>query len=154
MELMIIITQINGDWYDSGQEYRGYNPPSDPTATAQWIPVGVDYSVCGATCANHPYTVWHLYKRNGTNHSSEASVTATCTKVETRSIPLYITRTKTDTKTVLKQKEAPIYENRHFYRTKTCTTPIEAKTEYVWSTYNDANLLNNGYTYTGKTRNK
>jgi len=28
------ITQVSGDWYDTGEEYRGYNPPSDPTAAA------------------------------------------------------------------------------------------------------------------------
>lgn len=148
------ITQINGDWYDSGQEYRGYNPPADPTATAQWLPVGVDYDVCGETCANHPYTIWHLYKRSGTNYSTEASVTATCTKVETRSIPTYITRQKTVQKKVLVESEQPLYANRHFYRTKTCTNVVEAKTSYVWSSYNDTNLLKDGYTYTGKTRNK
>lgn len=148
------ITQVSGDWYDTKEEYRGYNPPSDPTATAKWLPVGVDYSVCGDTCTNHPYTVWHLYKRNGTSYSSEATVTATCTSVETRSIPLYITRTITDTKTVLKQAETPIYGIKHFYREKTCTNVVEAKTSYVWSSYNDTSLLNSGYTYTGKTRNK
>lgn len=148
------VTQVSGDWYDSGQEYRGYNPPSDPTATSKWLPVGVDFDVCGATCTNHPYTIWHLYKRNGTSHATEASITATCTSVETRSIPLYITRQITSTKTVMKQAATPIYGNVHFYRDKTCTNVVEAKTTYVWSSYGDANLLNNGYSYTGKTRNK
>lgn len=148
------ITQVSGDWYDSGQEYRGYNPPSDPTATSKWVPVGVDFDKCGQTCTNHPYTVWHLYKRNGTSHTSEASVTATCTNVETRSIPLYVTRQITSTKTVLKTPETKLYGNVHFYREKSCTNVQEAKSTYVWSTYNDTNLLNNGYTYTGKTKNK
>lgn len=148
------ITKVSGDWYDSGETYRGYNPPSDATATSKWVPVGVDFDVCGDTCTNHPYTVWHLYKRSGESYSSETSVTATCTNVETRSIPLYITRTITDTKTVQKSAETPIYGNVHFYREKTCNSVQEAKTSYVWSTYGDSSLLNNGYSYTGKTRNK
>ncbi|MDD6223955.1 MAG: hypothetical protein PUB18_03040 [bacterium] len=148
------ITQVSGDWQNTGQEYRGYNPPSNPSSTSKWVPVGVDYSVCGSSCTNHPYTIWNLYTRSGNSYASEASVTATCTSVETRSIPLYITRTITETKTVKKEDEKPIYGNVHFYREKTCQTVNPETTTYVWSAYNDTTLLNSGYTYTGKTRNK
>ena len=41
---------------DTNQEYRGYNPPTDPTENSVWVSVGVDFE------ENHPYTIWHFYR--------------------------------------------------------------------------------------------
>ena len=42
----------------------------------------------------------------------------------------------------------------HFYREKTCTDVRQASYNYVWSHYNDTNLLGQGYVYTGEYREK
>lgn len=145
--------QITGDWTYTDNYYRGYNPPAD-TATSRWIFQGVDFDVCGSDCTNHPYVIYRQQVRGGSVQSGEPSISATCTKVETRSIPTYITRTITETKTILKEPEKPLYGDIHFYREKTCTDVRQASYSYVWSRYNDTSLLGQGYVYTGEYREK
>ena len=146
--------QITGDWTYTDNYYRGYNPPAD-TATSRWIFQGVDFDVCGSDCTNHPYVIYRQQVRSGsTVQGGKPSISATCTKVETRSIPTYITRTITETKTILKEPEKPLYGDIHFYREKTCTDVRQASYNYVWSHYNDTNLLGQGYVYTGEYREK
>ena len=46
----------------------------------------------------------------------------------------------------------PIYATVHYYSTRTRRLISSGSTDTKWSTYNDTNLLNQGYTYTGNTR--
>ena len=148
------VHQVTGDWTYTGRESRGYNAPAQATASTRWVAVGVDFNVCGSDCTNHPYIVWKEQTRGVVSHSSELSITATCTETENATISVYAPTTKLTTKTVLKQAATPYYANVRYYREKVCNNVVEAKTTYVWSSYNDTDLLKAGYTYTGKTRNK
>lgn len=143
------IYQVSGDWKYSGQTYTGQNPPAD-TPTSRWIPVGVDWENCTGDCVNHPTTLYRQQVRSGTAYSSPLQVTATCTDIETRSLPVYVNRIKTTATKVQVQPEQKLYGDVHFYREKTCTSVVAQKTYKQCSTYNDRNLLNNGYGYTGK----
>ena len=143
------VHQVSGDWTYSGQTYTGATPPAD-TPTSRWIPVGVDWEKCGSDCVNHPITLYKQQVRSGTSYSDPVQVTATCTDIEERSLPVYVNRTKTTEKTVMVEPEKPLYGNIHFAREKTCNTVVGEKTYKQCSTYNDKNLLNNGYGYSGK----
>ncbi len=143
------IYQVSGDWTYSGKTYTGQNPPRD-TPTSRWIAVGVDWESCGNDCVNHPITLYKEQVRSGKAYSDPLQVTATCTDIETRSLPVYVNTKKTTQKTVMVEPEKPLYGNVHFYREKTCNTVVAAKTYKQCSTYDDKNLLNNGYGYTGK----
>ena len=46
----------------------------------------------------------------------------------------------------------PVYGTVNYYSTRTRTLISSGSTDTKWSTYNDKNLLNQGYTYTGNTR--
>ena len=46
----------------------------------------------------------------------------------------------------------PVYGTVNYYSTRTRTLISSGSTGTKWSTYNDINLLNQGYTYTGNTR--
>lgn len=46
----------------------------------------------------------------------------------------------------------PVYGRVHYYSYRTRTLISSGSIDTKWSTYNDVNLLNNGYTYTGNTR--
>lgn len=143
------VYQVSGDWTYSGKTYTGATPPRD-TATSRWIPVGVDWENCKNDCVNHPITLYKEQVRSGTAYSDPVQVTATCTDVETRSLPVYVNTKKTTEKTVMVEPEKPLYGNIHFYREKTCNSVVSKKTYKQCSTYNDQSLLNDGYGYSGK----
>lgn len=46
----------------------------------------------------------------------------------------------------------PVYGTVNYYSVRTRTLISSGSTDTKWSTYNDKNLLNQGYTYTGNTR--
>ena len=46
----------------------------------------------------------------------------------------------------------PAYRRVHYYSYRTRTLISSGSVDTKWSNYNDINLLNNGYTYTGNTR--
>jgi len=145
------IHQINGGWTYTNEYHRGYQAPTN-TATVYWVFQGVDFNQCGTSCTSNPYGIWRKMVRSTTSLSVGTVVTADCVDIETRSIPVYINTIQTTEKTVLKTPEQPLYGNIHFYREKSCLDVREKTSDYLWSTYNDKNLLDNGYTYTGETR--
>lgn len=147
------IYRIDSDWAYVENYYRGYNPPAD-TMTSRWIFQGIDYSQCGNDCTNHPYVVYKEQTRKVTAYTEYSNVTASCANVEERSIPLYGTRKVSEYKTVQKEPAKDIYAYVRYYKVRTRTLLSEAKTVYKWSSYNDQTLLSQGYSYTGKTRNK
>lgn len=122
--------------------------------TSRWIFQGIDYSQCGNDCTNHPYVVYKEQTRKVTAYTEYSNVTASCANVEERSIPLYGTRKVSEYKTVQKEPAKDIYAYVRYYKVRTRTLLSEAKTVYKWSSYNDQTLLSQGYSYTGKTRNK
>lgn len=147
------IYRIDSDWQYVNNWYEGYNPPEN-TVDSQWIIQGVDFEKCGADCTNHPYSIYRQQTRKVTKYTEYSNITATCTNTEERSIPLYGTELKTTVRTVLKQASQPYYAHVRYYKVRTRTLLTRAETVYKWSSYNDQTLLGQGYTLTGKTRNK
>lgn len=144
------VYQVNGDWYYSGRTHVGYNPPA-ASATSRWVSVGIDWDSCKDNCVDNPVILWKEMVRSATSHgTSGASITATCTDIETRKIPVYIIKEGRELKTVEVTPEQKLYGNIHFYREKTCNRVQQKQTLKKCSTYNDRSLLNDGYSYTGK----
>lgn len=146
------VYRIDSDWAYVDKYYYGYNPPAD-TVSSRWILQGVNFDQCGDTCKNHPYVIYRQQTRKVTSYKTYSNVTASCNNVEERSIPIYVNRVKSELKT-LTTPEKPIMGNVRYYSVSTCTAFVEAKTTYKWALYNDKNLLNQGYVYTGKTKNQ
>ena len=175
------LVQINGDWQNKDNWYRGYNPPAD-TASSRWVFQGIDFAQCGANCTNHPYVIYREQTRptstytvnggstttpTGGGSSSSSSTTSSsstseriisegCSRTETRAVPLYITRVKRERKSVVLQPAEDIYAYIHKYKVRVRTLLQEehtdVKIDYKWSSYNDTKLIYAGYVYTGKTR--
>ncbi len=143
------VYQINSDWAYVDNWYSGYNPPAD-TVSSRWIFQGVDFSQCGETCTDHPYVVYRQQTRQVTAYTDYSNVTANCTNIEERSIPLYGTRIISELHTVQK----PYYAYVRYYRVRTRTLLKDAYTDYQWVDCDDKTLANQGWTYTGKTKNK
>ena len=145
------IVEILSDWYYTNNWYRGYNPPAD-TISSRWIFQGVDFSQCGNDCVNHPYVIYRQQVRDVKTYTKYSNVTAECTDIEHKSIPLYVTRKKPETKTV--QTTESVSTHKYKMRTRTLIKAAyeEVKYDYKWSYYNDLNLLRDGYVYTGKSR--
>ena len=145
--------KVNGDWSWTNNYYRGFNPPAD-TISSRWIFQGVDWNACGSNCTNNPFVIYRQQVRNVQATSEPTTVTATCTKIENRSIPIFGNQTHSSLQQVLHTPARDIYGNVHFMRERTCTNVRDASTRFVWSHHNDTSLLNQGFTYTGRTRNK
>ena len=175
------LVQINGSWVTQDNWYRGYNPPAD-TASSRWIFQGVDFAQCGSSCTNHPYVIYRQQTRDTTTYTIDGTSTTTstggssssssstsssssvtekiissgCSELEEREVPVYVTRVKSEVKKVVTSAAEDIYAYVHKYRVRTRTLISEAHTDvkidYKWSSYNDTNLINTGYVYTGKTR--
>ncbi len=165
------IVQVNGDWHDSGKWYQGYNPPAD-TASTRYIFAGINFNECGSECVNHPYTIYKQQTRSTTSYPlkgdassyetkvdvQERIVSSGCHEMVEKEVPIYITSFRTEVKTVELEPAKDIYEYVHYYRDRQRSLLAEAHTDitidYKWSYHNNTTLLNAGYQYTGKTRDK
>ena len=113
--------------------------------------VGFDWKCTG--CERTPKKIWNKYTRTvGTvtsNTVTTSGIKVTCAETETKTIDIY------DTVKIFVDYEiikTPVYKDVYKYRQRTRTLVKKAYTDYKWSTYNDTNLLNSGYNYTGNTR--
>ena len=159
-----------GGWVYQGRASYS-NPPSDG-AGHHYVFAGADYSYCGNTCQTLPNYYYDSYSYSGgmsqvvsttttpgpiTSTSSSQTTTTTTTETEascgeyvTKTIPVYRTITVTE-KATRKEK---LYGDVCYKSTKTRTVLDPGTTTYKWSKYNDTTLLNSGWVYTGKKREK
>ncbi len=153
-----------GDWSYNGRSSYA-NPPRD-TSTTHYEFVGADYSYCNETCTSLPNFYYDKYTYTGsmssvssttstpnessssTGSSSSTSVSASCGSYVTTEVPIYSTITKSYVAT----RKENLYGTVCYKSTKTRTITDPGKTQYKWSYYNDTNLLNNGWTYTGASK--
>ncbi|MCI8567944.1 MAG: hypothetical protein HFG48_01340, partial [Bacilli bacterium] len=155
------VKRVTSDWHDTGKTYSGYNVPND-TETTRWVYVGIDYDKCGNTCTNHPYIIWKQQTRTVETVTTSApsagstvtDVKAQCTSYVNKSVDVVIYRQRTKTYKEKISDAKPIYGYVKFYKVRARQIVQAAYTQYTWSHYDDTKLLGNGYTYTGKTRNK
>lgn len=147
------IYKVESDWVYVDAYYTGDNPPKN-TMDSQWIFQGIDWEECTENCTDHSYDVYRKQTRKVTAYTEYSNITATCTNVEERAIPVYGLRPVTTTNKVLKEEAKPVYAYVRYYKVRTRNLLSEAKTVYKWSSYNDQTLLSQGYKYTGNTRTK
>ena len=98
--------------------------------------------------------IWNKYTRTTYSATSEDTVTTSnvvvkCSEVETKTIEIFDTVKIFVDYQIIK---TPVYKDVYKYQKRTRTLLEKAHTDYKWSFYDDTSLLNNGYTYTGKTR--
>lgn len=155
-----------GGWkYNGRGSYK--NPPRD-TSTTHYIFVGADYSYCNETCTTLPNYWYDSYTYTGgmstvtsttstpggsssdssTDGSGSSSVTAECGSYVTKTVPIYGTIRKTE----LATRTEPLYGTVCYQSTKTRRVVDSGKVMFKWSKYNDQNLLNNGWKYTGRKK--
>ena len=91
------------------------------------------------------WSSWSSWARNSNRYSAIKcnNTDANCLK----EIQLYSRKEKVGT-----ANGKPVYATVHYYSSRTRTLLSRGSTDTKWSTYNDTNLLNQGYTYTGNTR--
>ncbi len=133
-----------------------YSNPPTPTATTKYVWIGADYSHCKETCESLPKHIYDKYVYVGGNMSSvtnttttpsSTSVSATCNSYVTVNVPIYKTIEKAKTATRIE----PVYGDIHYKYIRTRVV-IPGRQIYEWSHYNDLNLLNNGWSYTGEKK--
>lgn len=146
----------SGSWVKSGSVQTYTNPPAD-SATVRYVLVGADYDDCEDTCVTTPkfkyqkYVYKYSLKKAGTYHSStDYDLDVTCSEVATKTIPVYATVKVYD----VVEREEPAYAYVKYYRTRTRTLNTSSSSDVKWSYYNDRTLLDNGYVYTGRKKEK
>ena len=154
-----------GAWSYNGRASYS-NPPRDTNSTHYKF-VGADYSYCGDTCTSLPNYYYDSYTYTGgltkvssatvpgnttstTTATTSKEYEASCGGYTYKTIPIYGTITVTDKVT----RDEPLYGNVCYKSTKNRTLIEKGTTEIKWSSYNDSNLLNDGWTYTGKKKLK
>ena len=131
--------------------YRGRssfkNPPND-TLTVRYVFVKADYSKCGDTCSDGPNYYYDMYTfRYGLNYS--ANPQSDCNNLIQKGIPDYSINPQQISVARLEKKYTTVCYKKE--RTKINSTGVK---ENKWSTYNDENLLNSGYIYSGNKKEK
>lgn len=163
-EINTISTSSTNGWKYVGRQLFT-NPPRD-TATRQYKFVGADYSYCSDTCTTFPNSYYDIYEYNGSLKSisntystpikevtkviDSTEVDASCGEYIVKVIPIYSTITVTEKD----YRTEPLYGDVCYKSTKTRELLSSSKIEYKWSTHNNTTLLNNGWSYTGKRKEK
>ena len=163
-------THSTGTWSYNGRASYS-NPPTD-TNTTHYLFVGADYSYCGETCTTLPNYYYDSYTYTGglasvsstTSSTTTAGVplsethltgqttsySASCGSYVVKTIPIYSTINVTEKAT----RTEPLYGDVCYKSTKSRSLISEGKRHTKWSYYNDTSLLNDGWTYTGKRKDK
>lgn len=149
-----------------GWKYNGRKsfatPPND-TLTTHYKYVEGDFSGCSRTCATPPKKIYDMYTYSGaigivssatasgtvaTNNGQ--ALTVNCASTIKQTVPIYANLT-TYEKAV--RKEA-LYGTVCYSSVKTRNLLSSGSSDIRYSKYNDRNLLNQGYYYTGVSRRK
>lgn len=125
--------------------------PTD-TLAVKYEFVGFDWKCTG--CELTPKKIWNKYTRTvsyatSTNTVTTSGITVSCAETGTKTVEIF------DTVPIFvgyEKIKTPVYKDVYRYRQRTRSLVKKAYTDYRWSVYNDTNLLNNGYSYTGNTR--
>ncbi len=135
------------------------NPPTNSNGK-YYVFVGADYSYCSDTCTTLPNFVYDEYTYTGNMTEVDTStmapidestsVTAECSEIVTKEVPVYRTIEVSDIDT----RTEPLYGNVCYKSTRTRTVLDPGKTIKKWSYYNDLSLLNDDWYYTGSVRVK
>lgn len=149
-------SSIAGWTYNGRKSFK--NPPRD-TTTKHYVFVGADYSYCSDVCTTLPNFYYDEYTYTGTMQSVSSTKTpisnsngvmASCGSYVTKTVYLYsnITVSEMDSRT------EPLYGTVCYESDRTRKLESKGKTETKWSHYNDTELLNNNWYYTGNKKVK
>lgn len=132
-----------GNWTYQGT-IKSSTYPAD-TATKKYVEVGLDSWYCEGNCTAGIDHVFDVYTRSAVNEAEY-----TCLSYHTETVSFYGTRKKLVGYKELEPKKEAIKktteETQYRYATRSCTTVRQ------WSTYNDRNLLDNDWVYTGNVK--
>ena len=154
-----------GSWKYNGRASYS-NPPRDTNGTHYKF-VGADYSYCSDTCTSLPNYYYDSYTYTGgltkvssttipgnvtssTTATTSKEYKASCGEYTYKTIPIYGTITVTEKA----KRDEPLYGTVCYQSTKTRKVTEKGKTTTKWSNYNDKNLLDNGWEYTGRKKVK
>ena len=145
-----------GGWVRSGRTTTTSRPSG--SVGKKYVYVGMNYDYCTSTCSLQPYYIYDVYTRNaGTatttaTSTNKSTVSAVCSDVVTKQIPIYgkqSTFAGYVTNKVYKEKKTYYYHRKT--RTITQKAYIQRKKYIAWAySSNEATLINQGYSYTGK----
>lgn len=136
-----------GSWIYKG---RGvYQTPPADSINTRYIYVGFDDSNCGDTCNNLPNYIYDVYTFNK-SMLKVSNTTVGCKSTVTKQIPNY----SISSSTVSITRNEGIYGTVCYASTRTRTLETSSNSDVKWSSYNNKELLNNGYTYTGEKKEK
>ncbi len=143
-----VYAKKGGAWVDRGI-FTYDNPPQD-TPTTYYELVGSNYLACDDACQTLPKFTFRKWEYTGETVSvtDHPNIAVSCATKSTKKVTVYVTRYKTV------QREEPAYADVKYYRIQTRKLLNQGKADIKWSYYNDTNLLNNGYKYTGNSRKK
>lgn len=135
-----------GSWVYNGR--RVYQTPPADSINTRYIYVGFDDSNCGDTCSSLPNYIYDVYTFN--SMSKVSSITAGCKSTVSKQIPNYFISSSTVSIT----RDEGIYGTVCYASTRTRKIETPSKSDVKWSSYNNKELLNNGYKYTGEKKEK
>ncbi len=144
-------------WSKNSRVTLSYLPSQ--SSTKRYVYVGMNYDYCAETCNLKPYYIFDVYTRNpGTAtttqvSSSKSTVSAVCSNVVTKQIPMYGKRMEFAgyvTNKVLKERRTYYYHKKTRTLIRDEYTDTKTQKYDAWSfSKHDEVLLNQGYEYTG-----
>lgn len=139
--------RIDSAWQDAGSVSGVGLQPQDTVDTRYINPV-IKWDQCVGSCTDGPYIVWQKQTRKVTRVFQPESVSTTCTNVQEKQIPIYgsVVQSTKITRTV------DLFADVYYYRYRTCASHVDASSTTTWSSYNNKDLINQGYYMTGNTR--
>lgn len=138
----------------TGKIGTGTTVPAN-TSTIRYKVISTDTRSACSACANQTYYTWEEYAVVTTyktvTTTKDVPVYKTINVYETKQVPVYSTRTVA--KQVPSTTQTPQYGWVTYYRYRTCTINYGSGIVTRWSySRNDANLINQGFVFTGNTR--
>lgn len=142
------ITQKNkGDWIYKGR--ASYKTSPTDTINTRYLLVGPDYSTCNNTCSPLPnyYYDQYIYLPSIIPVNS---YTENCINKKRKNVYIY----QSITESIHFERNEKLYGTVCYKSERTRTVKNTGKTSKKWSYYNDKNLLNKGYYYTGNSKKR
>lgn len=135
--------RTTGGWEYNGE--KSYNEPQIDTYNTHYILTGLDYSNCPNTCNGK-----QKYKYDKYTYIKNISKTdaITCNSNKTTSIATYNRKIEK----VTFAREEKLYGTVCYKSERTRSLTSNGSIIKKWSKYNDRNLLDNGYSYTGNRK--
>lgn len=147
------------DWKYVRTDKLAYVPTDTDTVRYVVIPNSAQVEDCVENCSGKVTMLYRVYERTATKIPEKENV-YTCIETGTKEEAVYSTRkvltgyeTKVVTENVYRDVtiKTPIYTT--YYRSKSCKYTSGSVTT-KWSTYNDQELINDGYQMTGNKKEK